>query len=216
MLELIQQNPIWQSLGIIAMLIICFWMSRKDDRQSKLIIMSSMVVWIIHFIYMGIYSWAVWSAVALLRIFLSVRFQWSKPAFIFIILLTLLLWMLTYDNIYDILPIFWSVVAAIGFFFFEKLKLRLFMLVTSIFRFSFSVWNGLIGWIMNELIVQIILLVAMYKMVHDEWKRVFMIDTVLETFHKPKADVGRFIAVYDYIHMKHKSLKLWILRKIRK
>jgi len=213
MLEIIQQNPIWQSLGILAMLIICFWMSRKDDRQSKLIIMSSMIIWIIHFVYMGIYSWAVWSAVAMLRIFLSVKFQWSKSAFGFVILLTLVLWMITYNNIYDVLPIFGSIVAAVGFFFFEKLKLRLFMLVTSIFRFSFSVWNGLIGWVINELIVQIILLIAMYKMVHDEWKRIFMLDTVIEKFHKPNVDVGRFIAIYDYIHMKHTSLISKILRK---
>ena len=43
-----------------------------------------------------------------------------------------------------------------------------------------------------------------------------MIDTVLEKFHKPNIDVGRFIVVYDYIHIKHKSLKLRILQKIRK
>ena len=43
-----------------------------------------------------------------------------------------------------------------------------------------------------------------------------MIDTVLEKFHKPNIDVGRFIVEYDYIHIKHKSLKLRILQKIRK
>lgn len=81
------------------------------------------------------------------------------------------------------------------------------MIVTSVFWFTFSMWNWLIWWIINEIVVQVILLTAMYKMIHEEWRNVFIIDKALSMFHKPKVDIWRYIYIYDYISLSKKSIR---------
>lgn len=211
MIEVLLQNPIWQWLWIIAMLILFYWLTNKDDSKTLKIIMISMLFWIAHFTVMEVYAWVAWSVIWLARVFLSMKYKYNKKIFTWIIIVSILAGILTYKDYYSILPIIGSCISAYWYFFFEKIKLRIFMIVTSLFWFTFSLWNWLIWWIINEIVVQIILLVAMYKMVHEEWRNVYIIDSLLSKFHKPKFDVWRYISIYDFINIK----KVWFTDKIK-
>ena len=215
MIDIILQNPLWQWLWIIAMFIMFYWLSRKNDSEILKITMVSMCFWIAHFLTMEVYAWAAWSIVWLGRTFLSLKYKYNNKIFISIILLSLILWFITYDDYYSMLPIIWSCISSYWYFFFDKIKLRIFMAITSLFWFSYSIGNWLIWWIINEIIVQVILLISMYKMVHDEWRNISIIDKLIFKFKKPKVDIWRYISIYDYIHMKKNSFfkKIkWILK----
>lgn len=198
MVDIFLQNPLWQSLWIIAMLILFYWLTNKDDNRTLQIIMVSLVFWGTHFIAMEVYSWVVWSTIWILRTFLSMKYKYNKRIFTWLIIITLIAWFFTYKDTYSLLPIIWSCISVYWYFFFDRIKLRLFMIVTSFFWFSFSFWNALIWWMVNEVVVQIILLSTMYKMIQEEWKSIYIIDKVLSKFKKPKIDVWRFISLYDF------------------
>jgi len=215
-LDIFLENPIWQSLWIVAMLILLYWLTFKDDKKTVQIIMISLIFWIMHFVFMWIYSAAIVTVIWLIRLILSMRYKWNKKVFSWVIVAVLITWFYTYENYYSLLPMIAAIISAYWFFFLDKIKLRLFMYITSIFWFIFNMWNWLIWWIVNEIIAQIILLTAMYKMIHDEWKNVYIIDKVFSIFHKPKFDVWRYIYLYDYISISKRSIKDKIKIKFNK
>ena len=212
--ELFLENPIWQWLWMIAMLILFYWLSNKDDNKTLKIIMISMSVWIVHFIVMWIYSAALVTLIWLARIFLSIRYKRNYKVFLMIVFTTITLWYFTYTDFFSILPIIASCISAYWYFFFEKIKLRIFMIFTSFFWLTFSFWNWLIWWVINEIIAQVILLTAMYKMVHEEWRNIFIIDAIFSKFRKPKYDTWRYIYIFDYIN--RKNLKEKIINSLNK
>ncbi len=206
-LALISANPIWQSLWFIAMIIAFVWLNQKDDQKTLKIIFISMLFWWLHFYYMWMYSALAVNIIWIIRLFLSLKYKKNKRIFLWVISATIVLWFFTYENIYSTLPIVWSCISAYWYFFFERVRLRLFMFISSLFRFTFSVNFWLIWWTINEAITQVILIVAMYKMIHEEWKRVYFVDRVITILSHQKPDVGRFIDIYDFIKMGEKSFK---------
>ena len=206
-IDLFLENPIWQSLWIIAMLVLLYWLTFNDDKKTKQIIMISMILWFIHFIFMWVYSAALVTVIWFIRLILSMKYKWNKKIFSWVIITVLITWFLTYENNFSLLPIIASIISAYWFFFLDKIKFRLFMYITSLFWFVFNMSNWLIWWVVNEVFAQMILLVAMYKMIHNEWKNIFIIDKVFSIFHKPKLDIWIYIYLYDYISISKKSIK---------
>ena len=119
----------YNRLWIIAMFTLFYGLSNKDDTKTLQIIMISMFFWIAHFVAMEVYAWAAWSLIALARIFLSMKYKYNKKIFTWIIIISLISWFLTYKDYYSILPIVWSCISAYWYFFFDKIKLRLFMII---------------------------------------------------------------------------------------
>ena len=50
----------------------------------------------------------------------------------------------------------------------------------------------------------------MYKMIKEEWKRVYFVDKIMWIISKPKPDLWRFVTFYDYLKLK----KWWFQNKL--
>ena len=213
-IESIINNPIWQTFWIIAMIVAFFWFTQKNDRKALQIIIVSTSFWALHFLSIWLYSAFAVTIVGIFRVFLSLKYKRNKRVFYWIVSVTIILWIITYENTLSLLPIIWSCISAYGYFFFERVRLRWFMLITSMFWFTFHLNHSSIWWMINEVVVQTVIIIAMYKMIHEEWKRVFFIDKVMDIIKHPYPDVWRFINIYDIIDLKKKSLYKRIKEKI--
>lgn len=213
--DIFLQNPIWQLFGFAAMIVAFIGFLQKDDTKTLQIIIIAMFFWVCHFYIMWVYSAFVASIIWIFRIFLSLKYKKNKRIFLGIISATLVFWVITYENSYSLLPIIGSCISAYWYFFFERIRLRMFMFVTSLFWFSFNLSTWSIGWIINEVMIQIILIIAMYKMIHEEWKRVFFVDKVISILQHPKPDVWRFINIYDLFNIKRKNIKQQLLQNVK-
>lgn len=124
----------------------------------------------------------------IIRLFLSLKYKKNKRIFLGIIAVTIVIGIVTFENNYSLLPIIGSCIAAYGYFFFERIRLRAFILVSSLFWFSFNIKVGSIGGMMNSIMVQTVLIITMYRMIHEEGKRVYIVDKVMDILHKPTPD----------------------------
>lgn len=215
-IETIMQNPLWQTFWFIAMAIAFMALLQKDDKKTLKIIIISMIFWVLHFYTMEVYSTLAATIIWIFRIFLSLKYKKNKRIFLWIVSATIVFWIITFENNYSILPIIGSIISAYWYFFFERIRLRLFMFVTSMFWFTFHISTWSMWWILNEIIVQLLLVIAMYKMIIEEWKRVYFVDKVMWILKKPKPDVGRYINIYDFIKIKHKNFIQKIKSKFKK
>lgn len=197
------------------MIIAFYWLVQKNDNKALKVIIVSSCFWALHFVFMWVYSAFAVTIIGIFRIFLSLKYKRNKRIFLAIISATLIFWIITYENTYSLIPIIWSCISAYWYFFFERIRLRFFMFTTSLFWFTFHLSTGSIWWIVNEVVVQTILIVAMYKMIHEEWKRVFFVDRVMDIIKTPHPDVGRFINIYDFIDLSKVSLKKRIFNKYK-
>jgi len=50
--------------------------------------------------------------------------------------------------------------------------------------------------------VQVILLIAMYKIMKEENRSIYILEKIFSKWNKAKPDVGRYIAIYDFINIK--------------
>lgn len=211
-LEKLIENPIWQGIGIVAMLISFYWYTQRDDKKIIKIFIVSNVFWISHFYLIWVLSAAAVNLVWIFRLFLSLKYKKNIKMFFWIVIATIILWIVTYENELSILPIIWSCMSAYSYFFLEKLRLRMLIFLTSIVWFTFSYLSWSVWWAINEIIVQIILIFTMYKLVKYEWEKVYFVDKIFEIISRPKQrpDLWRLVFIYDYIKLR----KWWFKNKL--
>ncbi|RAL57600.1 hypothetical protein BLD25_01560 [Candidatus Gracilibacteria bacterium GN02-872] len=200
--QAIQENPIGQGLGIFAMGISIMGYMQKDDKKTIKIFIGSNLVRMAHFYFLGTFSAMASCLVAIARSFLSLKYKRNKKIFLGVIAAVLVFGVITYEGKLSILPIIASCLSAYGFFFFERIKFRLFMLISSICWLTFNIGTVSIGGIISESIVQGILIITMYKMIKEEGERVYFVDKIMGILSKPKPDLGRFVTFYDYLKLK--------------
>lgn len=203
----ILKNPLWQWLWILAMLISILWYAQKDDKKTIKIFMVSNFVWIAHFYFMWILSAMVSCIIAIARSFLSLKYKRNRRIFLWIIAAILVAWIITYEWKLSLLPIIASCISAYWFFFLERIRLRMFLFISSICWLTFSIWSFSIWWIISDSLVLIISIIVMYKMIKYEWEKVYFVDKIMSILRKPEPDVWRFTFLVDYFKMKKTSLK---------
>lgn len=199
-------NPLWQWIGILAMIFSILWYTQKDDKKTLQIFLVSNFVWMLHFYFMATFSAMISCGIAIARCFFSLKYKRNKKIFFWVLAAVLISWVMTYENKLSILPMIASVVSAYWFFFLEKIKLRLFMLISSICWVIFSFWTFSIWWIISDSIVLVVLIFTMIKMIKDEHKETYFRDKIMWILRKSKPDLWRFISFYDIVKLKKKSI----------
>lgn len=200
-------NPIWQWVWMIAMLFSILWYAQKDDKNVLRIFIVSNIAWMTHFFFMWTFSAMASCAVWVARSFLSLKYKRNKKIFLWVISATLVLWIMTFEGKLSILPIIASCVSAYWYFFFDRLKLRIFMFVSSLCWIIFSFWSFSIWWMITDSIVLVILIITMIKMIKEEWWKTYFRDKIFAILQRPKPDLWRFITIEDFIKMTHNSAK---------
>jgi len=144
------------------MAIMIFAFTEEDDTRVKVILTISNVFWLGHFIFMWLYVWIVMVIISSIRLYLSIKFEKNRSIFYIITTVTICAWFLTYADFSSLFPIISSMLATYAFFFLEKVKLRLVLLVCSSFWLSFHYFHFSIGWIVTESILHVVHLITIY------------------------------------------------------
>jgi len=199
-------NPIGQTFWILWMISVISAFMQQDDKNVVKILIIAHFFWAWHFWFMNIYSWLAIVMVWFLRLILSSKYKKNTKVFFPILILTIALWFLTYEDRSSLLPILASCLWTYWFFFLEKVKLRLVLLLVSSFWFSFHYLHFSIWWVINESIVQMVHLFTIYRITKWEWKLWDYIYKFKSIFTKvPKVDYWRYLAIIDYISLKKRK-----------
>lgn len=204
--EIFWMNPVWQTFGLLWMLCVVSAFLQKDDHNVVKILILANIFWAIHFYFMWVYSWMWVAVIGVLRLIMSIKYKRNNKVFLWVLLMTFWLGMITYENIHSLFPVFASCLATYWFFYLEKIKLRLLLLVVSAFWFSFHYIHFSIWWVINESILQVVHLFTIYRiLVEQGTTRAYIQSLKDKIVRTPKIDYGRYLAVIDFIKMKNKK-----------
>jgi hypothetical protein len=179
-------NPIGQSVWFIAMGIIFYAFSIKDDKKLVYVLSFSNIFWVIHFFLLG-NIWAMLATiVAAIRLALSLRYKKNYMVLAGVALLSLILWFLSYESYLSLIPIVATILASYGFFFLEKIPLRIFLMITSVMWLYYHSQTGSIGGMMNETVVLGTLSITIYRFIFWEEKYHYDIETGEVIYTKKK------------------------------
>ena len=205
-LEIFWLNPIWQTFWILWMITVISAFLQRDDTKVIKILIFAHIFWAGHFYLMEIYSWLWVVIIWTLRLLMSMKYKKNDKIFLGVLFVTLLLGIFTYKDMYSIFPIIASCLWTYGYFYLEKVRLRLLLLVVSAFWFSFHYVHFSIGWVVNESIIQVVHLLTIYRIMIEQWgTRAYLRIFRDRYLHKPKIDYGRYLSVIDFIMMRNKK-----------
>ena len=173
--SLFMQNPVGQSAGFIAMFIIFYAFTIKNDTKLIKVLCFSNIFWILHFFLLG-NTWAlIATCVAMVRLFLSLKYKRNLMALLFVAFLSIFLGYFSYEWYISLLPIVATILASYAFFYLEKAALRVFLLAVSTMWLYYHVNTGSISGVINEVVVQFTLCLTIYRFIYE--KERFSYDT---------------------------------------
>lgn len=202
-------DPVWQILGILWMITVIYAFLQKDDLTVIKILFISSFFWIWHFFFLEAYSAMISTLIWAVRLALSIKYKKNIKVFYVLIFITLILWFWTYDTFSSLIPIIASCLATYGFFFLEKIKLRLLLLISSSFWLSYNYIHFSVWWVLNETILLFVHIYIIYKIIEVEWTKTYYIEKINSIIRREKPiDYWRYLSIIDYIKMKKKSYKI--------
>ncbi len=197
--SLFMENPLGQSLGFIAMFILFYGFALKDDRQVVKVLIVSNIFWLAHFLMID-NLWALLAtAIAMLRLYLSLKYKGSMNAMAFVTIACLVSGIIAYEQPVSILPIVWTIAASYGFFFLEKVPLRMLLLLVSSMWLVYHLETGSISGVINEIIVTITLLITIYRFNYSEEKSIYLKNSIKNILKKRprRVDLWRYMYLRD-------------------
>jgi len=202
--SLILSDPIGQSLGFIAMFILFYAFSLTDDKKVIRVLIVSNFFWIAHFYMLENTAALFATLIAMMRLWLSLKFKGSLWAMVFVTVACLVSGIFSYSDPISILPIIATIAASYGFFFLEKVELRLLLILVSSMWFVYHLETWSISWVINEVIVSFTLLMAIYKFQYGEEKRIYIRRSIRDILKKRpiRADFWRFMYLRDKARFK--------------
>lgn len=206
-LMMVMQSPYYnmtaQAIWIIAIWVIIYGFTQKDDVRSMKLVTISWTLWLINYLMLWLEAAAYAAIIALLRMYFSFYYKWNKIALYFIISLTLILGYVSYDGLVSILPIIASIWAIFAFQVFHGLQMRIIILLCSFMwlYYMLVVWNT--PWIVSELISEVVLLMTIYKIYTLDKETPTLKEQILLHLRRfrerprRRVDFGRFIIFRD-------------------
>ncbi len=162
-IEIFLENPIGQIIWFIALVINVY--SVIFLKNNKLIYWISLVsfIWSIHFFLMWLMVGAFINFMDIFKNYLAVKFKKNKNIMFLFIILYIIIWILTYQNIYSILPIIASILWIYSFFFLENIKMKIWYFFVIIFWSTYSFIGHSIWWVIADFILAFSSLIWIYK-----------------------------------------------------
>lgn len=198
--SLFLENPLWQVLWLVAMVI---WVSGflvTDDRKTIKIFIVSCVFWILHFIFMENYGALGATSIWLIRLILSLKYKKSVSIFLGIIAISLALWIYSFNGqAISMLPLIATAVSSYWFFFLERVKLRILLGWVSLMWLTYHLNTGSISGILNEIIVQFTIYYSIYKFLTGHEKKESILQRLKGKLrpNRWKINFGRYIFLKD-------------------
>ena len=169
-----------QWFWIVGICVLLFAFMQRDDIRTKQLVTIALLMWMWHYILLEM-TWAIYAnMIAILRMYFSLKHKWNKIALVFILLLTFVLWIISYDGIISILPIIASVFAIFAYQVFNWFSMRASLLVVSFLWLYYMLDQQSIPGIVNEILSEIILVITMIKIYLDEHKELSLSETFVQ------------------------------------
>lgn len=193
-------NPLGQTLGFLAMFVVFLGYLSADDRKTVKIFIIACSIWGIHFFMMGNYS-AMWAtAIAIVRLVLSLYYRGNTDVFLWVIVVTSVFGIIVYDGtIISTFPVLGSWLATYWFFFLQKLSLRALLFCVSAMWLIYNISTGSIAGSINEIVTLCTIGVSIHKFMYGKHKLDFFKEQIANILrHRPRrADFGRYIFFRD-------------------
>lgn len=156
-----------QILGFIYLIIfVISFQFKKLETLMKIRIVSKIIA-TLHYLFLSAYSGAVSQFISIFPNYFSYKYQGKKKnkiiAFLFIIIF-FISGILTYQNIYDTLPIIGSILTVIAIFQTNTKYVRLFQLIISPFFLVYNIVSHSYAGIIMEILVVISCLIGMMRL----------------------------------------------------
>lgn len=194
------QNPLGQTLGFVAMFVGLFWYATSDDTKIIRIFIWANIFWLIHFIFIENIA-ALWATViAIVRLFLSLKYKRSKKVLVGVVITSIAFGVVSFDGkIISILPLLATTIATYWFFFLEKLQLRILLFVSSVMWLIYHLGTGSISGVVNEIIAEITICISMYYFLFGTEKKIYLRERIRNVLRKrpPRPDFERYIFLRD-------------------
>ncbi len=165
--SLFMENPGWQTVGFIAMFIIFYAFTIKDDTKLIKVLSISNIFWILHFFLLGNIWALIATIVAMIRLFLSLKYKKNTWALLFVAFLSVFLWYFSYEWYLSLIPIIATILASYWFFFLEKIHLRVLLLVVSAMWLYYHTQTWSMSGIINEIVVQWTICLTIYRFIYE-------------------------------------------------
>ncbi len=197
-----------QITGFMGMMVILTAFMQKDDHTVVKLLFLANFFWGIHFIMLGVYSGVAAVMLSVARLLLSLKYKKNCKVFWGMVIAALTAGFLTFSGFLSMFPIISSILGTYGFFYLEKIRLRMLMMCSSLLWLSYNISIGSLAGITNEVLVQITLGFTIYRMTHPEWIRAIYAQKITDILLKrSKPDYDRYIFIRDKLaHMRH---SLW-------
>ncbi len=148
-------HPLAQCVGFLAMFIWILGFLVTNDRTTVKIFIVSCVFWLGHFYLLG--NWGAFGAtfIGFIRLILSLKYQKNISILLWVLACSLAYGIYSFDGkIISTLPLIATSVSSYGFFFLEKIRLRILLAWVSVLWFTYHINTGSMSGVLNEIIVQ--------------------------------------------------------------
>ncbi|MCH8518699.1 YgjV family protein [Candidatus Gracilibacteria bacterium] len=194
------ENPLGQILGFTAMLIGITGFIVQEDRVTIKIFIVSTIFWLLHFLFLA--NWGAFGAtiIGLTRLVLSLKYQKSWRVLSGVVCASILFGMISFDGkLLSILPLIATAVSSYGFFFLQKIQLRLLLGVVSCMWFTYHLQTGSLSGVINEIIVLCTIVYSIYLFITRRERKILLKERINFLFGKiPKRiNYGRYIYFRD-------------------
>jgi hypothetical protein len=163
----------------------CVWIAflYKDDLKTIKMLFIANLFWWFLFFSLESYAGLVAIIISSLRLYLSIKYKKNIKVFLFLLLIISISWIIVYDSYYSLLPIIGSFIWAYSFFFFSWVLLRIWCLALSIIWLIYSMYIWSIWWVLNEIIVEILIIMIIYKYVWINWYKILFMSRIKSIFN---------------------------------
>lgn len=186
--------------GFLWMIVVLLAYLQKDDLSVKKLMILSSFFWGIHFYILWVYAGLAAIMIWFVRLLLSFKYKKNINAFLFVVALSCITSYFTFTGLPSLLPVIASITGAYGYFFLERIKLRLAMLFNSTLWLFYNVYIASVSGIVNEVLVQVILIATLYRMAHPEGGMHYYSRKIAEIlWQTSKPDYDRYIFIRDRI-----------------
>lgn len=208
--SLFMENPLGQTTWFFAMFIIFYAFTIKDDTKLIKVLSISNIFWILHFFLLGNVWALIATCVAMIRLYLSLKYKRSLVALLFVAFLSIFLGYFSYEWYLSLFPIIATILASYAFFYLEKAGLRIFLLAVSAMWLYYHINTGSVSGVINEVVVLFTLCLTIYRFMYEKerfsynmetWKISWRKRLLLQFKKRPKLrrrlDYGRFAIFRD-------------------
>lgn len=224
---------IWEKLSyfianlswIIAVWILLYGLSQKDDVKSIKIVTISIIFWTINYALLGLISALLATGIACVRMYCSLKFKWNMKVFSFLLVITFIAGYFSFDgSIISSLPIIASVAGIVWFQVYSWIKMRLILLCSSFLWLVYSIKVGNTTGIINEILVELVMISTILRMHFWEDDKITLRQKVRIFLSqksgtmRPRIDFGRYLVFRDkkrYLNDDFTAVYEWDERQLK-